>query len=71
MSFLKKDDVYAVYLDFNFLFLWGEPSKWFSEMIVVQSIDDLQHISIDFIEFLTRRRIVIEETYRYHIPTSD
>jgi len=61
LSILQKDGVYAIYLDFDFLFLWNEAAEWFSNIITAEKIDDIKDIPNDFIEFLIGKQIIIEE----------
>lgn len=64
VSFAEKNGVYAVYLDFAFLFLWDEPAIWFKNIIEYPVTLFNSDIPEDFIEFLKENQILIIEEMR-------
>jgi len=61
INFAEKNGTYAIYLDFNFLFLWDEPAIWFKKIIDCPMVLSHSDIPEDFIEFLKENQILIKE----------
>ncbi|MFH1392183.1 MAG: hypothetical protein ABIG90_00670 [bacterium] len=63
VSFAEKNGVCAIYLDFDFWFLWDEPAIWFKKIAESPTTTTLSNSDIpdDFMEFLKTNQILIKE----------
>lgn len=54
-SFMKKDNIYAVYCNFNLYFFKGDTYKWFDEIVSSHNIDKIDK---EFLNFLLDKEII-------------
>ena len=57
VSYIEKDNIYAVYCNFNLYFFKGDTYKWFKDIILGRN----KKIDKEFLDFLLKKEIISEE----------
>ena len=55
VSYKEKNNIYAVYCNFNLYFFKGEPFKWFQDLIESKNIESIDKT---FIKYLLDKEII-------------
>ncbi|MBO5349640.1 MAG: hypothetical protein J6A89_07485 [Clostridia bacterium] len=55
VSYLEKNEIIAVYSNFNLFFLKNEPALWFQKIV---NNDETKDIPINFIKYLQEKEVI-------------